>query len=58
MDSFVYEFKKQKQKLYTEVLVLNPAKRLNISLQVKRLQQGMRQDELYSHTKHVVICFL
>ena len=47
-----------KAKLYTEVLVLNPAKCLNISLHVERLQQGVWQDDLWSHTKHVVICFL
>ena len=47
-----------KEKLYTKVLVLNPAKRLNISLQVERLQKGMRQNNLCSQIKHVVIWFL
>ena len=30
---------KPKEKLHTKILVLNPAKRLNISLQVERLQK-------------------
>ena len=40
MDSSVYGCKEQ-AKLYIEVLVLNPAKYLSISLQVERLQQGV-----------------